>query len=99
MIMTMTMIPPATPSGLRRANCRNAVSRERCGTSSVLAIAVSTVAIGTPSAVVADARVEPRVAQIHDEVREGEDRDHQHHQRLSHGVVVVGDRRDEELAK
>src|SRR5688500_19185857 len=44
-------------------------------------------------------RVEPGVAEIDQEVHQHEYHDDEHHQRLGHGVVIVDDGLDEELAE
>src|SRR5262249_59326242 len=52
----------------------------------------------TGASAVPDARVEPRVGDVHQEVHDDEASGHQHDERLQERVVAVGDRLHEEQA-
>src|SRR3546814_5986699 len=47
---------------------------------------------------VPDARIEPRIEEIDQQVGHHEHQGHQHDQRLDHGVAALADRADEQLA-
>src|SRR5678815_4244861 len=95
--MPRMMSAPTTPSGLARTNpetCSGQVTREARGAvaeepSSELSIAIS---------VIPDARFEPRVGEIDQQVHDHEAEGDQEHEGLHHRVVAVGDRVDHEAA-
>src|SRR5262245_41100881 len=100
--ITSTTRPPPAPSGFWAQKRHSSCQRDGRGgaTSSASApLGCEIVAIPGSSPAVADARVEPRIDHIDEEIGESEDGDHQHHQRLRHGVVLVGDGFDEQLAQ
>src|SRR5262245_60102694 len=97
--MRTTTKPPAAPRGFCRQNCHSTARRDRVGGSWSATGSDRTAMREVPSACVADARVEPRIGDVDDEVGEGEDGHHEHDQRLGHVVVVVGHRLDEQLAE
>src|SRR5918992_5619231 len=99
--ITTTTRPPAAPSGFWTTKCRTTARFKdlRIAWSATGRAGWETLAMAAPSAVVADTRVEPPVGDVHDQVGERKDDDHQHHQGLRHGVVVVRDGLDKQLAE
>src|SRR5215470_18945412 len=93
-IATMTP-PPIAPSGRMRQNSRTAPSQRLSVLGAAASIASGTgtgtraTAMGSP---VPDARVDPCVPHVHQEVRDDEAAGHQHHQRLDQRVVAMGHR-------
>src|SRR5581483_4007520 len=99
--MTMTTTAPAAPNGFCTTNCRSRLQRETRGGACSAAAAPDwdRIAMRASSGVVADAWIDPGVEDVHEQVRQGEDGDHQHDQRLGHVVVLVGDRLHEQRAE
>src|SRR5262252_9138780 len=93
--MTAMMKAPAAPSGFFRMNPVISSPQVTGGASGAVAVCTSGywTAIGLP---VADARVEPRVGEIDDEVHHHEPEGDEEHEGLHHGIVAMGDRVDHE---
>src|SRR5437868_5854195 len=89
-----TIARPKVPSGWRRAK-PNAASRQERRISS----GASVMAVIALSSTEADARIEPRVEDVDQEVRDHEDGDRQHHQRLGKSVILVLDGQHEQPAE
>src|SRR5215213_8944133 len=100
--ITTTITRPKVPSGWRRTKLSDAAQAVRLGTSvscgEAVAAGLGRVTVIAGPSRVADARVEPGIEQVDDEVGEHEDGDHQHGQRLRHDVVLVLHRLHEQPA-
>src|SRR5271157_643291 len=99
--MINTSIAPNAPSGSRRQKCSVACQNERCRsmTSSAMTgtCTVEMDMARSPSGE-PDARIEPRIHQIDDQVAEHEDGDGEHHQGLGQRVILVLHRLHEQPA-
>src|SRR5512144_696957 len=96
-IIPSTTTAPIAPRVRRRAKSRTAAHPRALDDGSVSSVAAWS--IGEVMAMVlavADARVEPGVHAIHQEIHHDEDPGHQHHEGLDQRVVPVGHRLDQE---
>src|SRR5256712_11427693 len=97
--MTTMTAAPTAPSVRTRQNSRVAASQRATAPGGAASTASGTgtraMAIGYVSPV-PDARVDPRVADVHQEVHHDEHAGHEHDHRLDERVVTVRDRLHEE---
>src|SRR5688500_18453084 len=96
--MARMMKAPAAPSGLVRTNLTISSESVSCGARVAVAVGCATsmcVAMRLP---VPDARVEPRIGEVHEEVDDHEAERDQKHERLHDRVVAMGDGVDDEPA-
>src|SRR5262245_44733623 len=92
--ITTTITRPKVPSGWRRTKASECCQTVRLGASVSCGAAAAAAELGRVTVIagpsrIADARVEPGIEQVDDEVGDHEDGDHQHGQRLRHDVVLV----------
>src|SRR5580704_18877388 len=93
--MISTSSAPNAPNGSRRQKCSVACQNER--RSSISSGVMSETIVGACTVVdmtrspsgEPDARIEPRIHQIDNQIAEHEDGDGEHHQRLRQGIVLV----------
>src|SRR5258706_3183513 len=96
--MTRMTAAPAAPSGRRRAKVRETASqRGKAGDEAPMLKSLA-MAGDCHFLLIPDARVEPGVHQVDDEIDEDEDERREQHQALHHGVIALADRLDEQLA-
>src|SRR5512137_443230 len=94
--MTRMMSAPAAPSGLARTKLDTCSGQVSWGARDAVSVPMSE--LSTAISVVPDARVEPRVGQVDQQVDDHEAERDQEDERLHHRVVTVSDRVHHEAA-